>query len=247
MQPPKLLDQVRDRIRRKHYSLRTETTYVHWTRRFIYFHGKRHPREMGAAEVEKFLTHLAVVGRVSASTQNQAMSALIFLYKEVLGQPLPWLDNIESAQRSKRLPVVLTREEVDALLVRVHGTAGLMLRLIYGTGMRIMECVRLRVKDVDFARGEIIIREGKGFKDRVTMLPASLAVPLTQHLARVKLLHDSDRKAGVGDVYLPYALARKYPSAGREWAWAAPAHPCARGIRTSLCSTIRVSLQQAVG
>lgn len=187
MQPPKLLDQVRDRIRRKHYSLRTETTYVHWIRRFIYFHGKRHPREMGATEVEKFLTHLAVARRVSASTQNQAMSALLFLYKEVLEQTLPWLDNIKSAQRSKRLPVVLTREEVDALLVRVHGTAGLMLRLIYGTGMRIMERVRLCVKDVDFARGEIIIREGKGFKDRVTMLPASLSVPLTQHLARVKI------------------------------------------------------------
>ena len=219
MQPLKLLDQVRDRIRRKHYSLRTEDTYVQWIKRFIYFHGKRHPRELGAHEVEQYLTHLAVAGRVSASTQNQAMSALLFLYKEVLGQTLPWLDNIESARRSKRLPVVLTREEVDAVFARVHGTPGLMLRLIYGTGMRIMECVRLRVKDVDFARGEIIVREGKGFKDRVTMLPASLVVPLTQHLARVKLLHDSDCKAGFGDVYLPYALARKYTNAGREWGW----------------------------
>jgi integron integrase len=219
MQPLKLLDQVRDRIRRKHYSLRTEDTYVQWIKRFIYFHGKRHPRELGAHEVEQYLTHLAVAGRVSASTQNQAMSALLFLYKEVLGQTLPWLDNIESARRSKRLPVVLTREEVDAVFARVHGTPGLMLRLIYGTGMRIMECVRLRVKDVDFARGEIIIREGKGFKDRVTMLPTSLVVPLTQHLARVKLLHDSDCKAGFGDVYLPYALARKYTNAGREWGW----------------------------
>lgn len=218
MHPPKLLDQVRDRIRRKHYSLRTEEAYV-WIKRFIFFHGKRHPREMGAAEVEKFLTHLAVAGRVSASTQNQAMSALLFLYKEVLEQALPWLDNVESAQRPKRLPVVLTVEEVEALLARVHGTVGLMLRLIYGTGMRIMECVRLRVKDVDFARGEIIIREGKGSKDRVTMLPASLAAPLQQHLARVKALHASDLKAGFGDVYLPYALARKYPNAGREWCW----------------------------
>lgn len=219
MQPPKLLDQVRDRIRRKYYSLRTEEAYVHWIKRFIFFHGKRHPRELGAAEVEKFLTHLAVAGRVSASTQNQAKSALLFLYKEVLDQALPWLDNIESAQRPKRLPVVLTTDEVEALLARVHGTVGLMLRLIYGTGMRIMECVRLRVKDADFARGEIIIREGKGSKDRVTMLPASLAAPLQQHLARVKALHESDLKAGFGDVYLPHALARKYPNAGREWCW----------------------------
>jgi integron integrase len=219
MQPPKLLDQVRDRIRRKHYSLRTESAYIHWIRRFIFFHGKRHPRELGAHELEKFLTHLAVVDRVSASTQNQAMSALLFLYKEVLLQTLPWLDNVESARRPKRLPVVLTREEVNALLARIEGTPGLMLRLIYGTGMRIMECLRLRVKDVDFARGEIVIREGKGSKDRVTMLPASLVAPLTQHLARVKLLHDSDLRAGYGDVYLPFALARKYPNAGREWGW----------------------------
>jgi integron integrase len=219
MQPPKLLDQVRDRIRRKHYSLRTESAYIHWIRRFIYFHDKRHPRELGAQEVERFLTHLAVAGQVSASTQNQAMSALLFLYKEVLVQTLPWLDNIEHARRPKRLPVVLTREEVNNLLTRIEGTPGLMLRLIYGTGMRIMECLRLRVKDVDFARGEIVIREGKGAKDRVTMLPTSLVEPLTQHLARVKLLHDSDLRAGYGDVYLPFALARKYPNAGREWGW----------------------------
>ncbi|MEW5710633.1 MAG: integron integrase [Pseudomonadota bacterium] len=219
MQPPKLLDQVRDRIRRKHYSLRTEEAYVHWIKRFIFFYGKRHPREMGAAEVGKFLTHLAVAGRVSASTQNQAKSALLFLYKEVLEQALPWLDNIESAQRPKRLPVVLTTDEIDALLTRVHGTVGLMLRLIHGTGMRITECVRLRVKDADFARGEIIIREGKGFKDRVTMLPASLELPLRQHLARVKALHESDLNAGFGEVYLPHALARKYPHVECERCW----------------------------
>ena len=219
MQQPKLLDQVRDRIRRKHYSMRTEQAYVHWIKRFIFFHGKRHPREMGAGEVEQFLTHLAVAGRVSASTQNQAKSALLFLYKEVLEQVLPWLDDVESARRPKRLPVVLTVEEVEALLQRASGTVGLMLRLIYGTGMRIMECVRLRVKDVDFARGEIVIREGKGFKDRVTMLPASLAAPLKNHMTRVKALHQADLKAGFGDVYLPYALARKYPNAGREWCW----------------------------
>jgi integron integrase len=216
---PKLLDQVRDRIRRKHYSLRTEKAYVHWIRRFIYFHGKRHPRELGVRETEQFLTHLAVAGRVSASTQNQAMSALLFLYKEVLEEPLPWLDNIEYSQRPKRLPVVLTVEEVESLLQRVQGTVGLMLWLIYGTGMRLMECVRLRVKDVDFARGEIIVREGKGFKDRITMLPTLLDEPMRQHLARVKLLHESDLRAGHGDVFLPYAIERKYPNAGREWAW----------------------------
>lgn len=217
--PPRLLDQVRERIRLKHYSIRTEEAYVHWIRRFIYFHGKRHPRELGARETEQFLTHLAVKGRVSASTQNQAKSALLFLYKEVLEQPLPWLDNIESAQRPKRLPVVLTVEEVESLLQRVQGTTGLMLWLIYGTGMRLMECVRLRVKDVDFARGEITIREGKGFKDRVTMLPVLLEEPLRRHIERVKRLHESDLRAGYGEVYLPYALERKYPNAGREWAW----------------------------
>jgi integron integrase len=235
MQPPKLLDQVRDRIRRKHYSLRTESAYIHWIRRFIYFHDKRHPRELGAQEVERFLTHLAVAGQVSASTQNQAMSALLFLYKEVLVQTLPWLDNIEHARRPKRLPVVLTREEVNNLLTRIEGTPGLMLRLIYGTGMRIMECLRLRVKDVDFARGEIVIREGKGAKDRVTMLPTSLVEPLTQHLARVKLLHDSDLRAGYGDVYLPFALARKYPNAGREWGWQYVFPSSKRSIRALAC------------
>ena len=219
MSGQRLLDQVRDRIRRKHYSLRTEDAYIHWIKRFILFHSKRHPREMGAKEVEKFLTHLAVAGRVSASTQNQAKSALLFLYKEVLEQTLPWLDNIESAQRPKRLPVVLTRQEVEAILARTTGTRGLILRLVYGTGMRIMECLRLRVKDVDFGRAEILIREGKGFKDRVTMLPESLANPLREHLARVALLHEADLKAGYGEVYMPYALARKYPNAGKTWCW----------------------------
>jgi len=188
-------------------------------RRFILFHNKRHPREMGAHEVEAFLTHLAVAGRVSASTQNQAKSALLFLYKEVLETELPWLDDVESAKASKRLPVVLTPEEVQRLLVLIEGTAGLILRLLYGTGMRIMECLRLRVKDVDFARGEILVREGKGFKDRVTMLPNTLTAPLKSHLARVKALHDEDLAAGCGEVYLPWALARKYPHAAREWAW----------------------------
>jgi integron integrase len=210
---PRLLDQVRDRIRLKHYSIRTEDAYVEWIRRFILFQGKRHPREMGAVEVERFLTHLAVFGKVSASTQNQAKSALLFLYKEVLGEELPWLDNIETAKRPARLPVVLTVDEVKAILDGVEGTGGLILQLLYGTGMRILECLRLRVKDVNFIKKEIVVREGKGFKDRVTMLPESLVAPLQVHLRRVASLHARDLEEGYGEVYLPYALARKYPKA----------------------------------
>ena len=216
---PRLLDQVRDRIRLKHYSIRTEDTYVEWTRRFILFHGKRHPREMGPGEVESFLTHLAVQGRVSASTQNQAKSALLFLYKEVIGEELPWLDNIETAKRPTRLPVVLTVEEVTAILAGVDGAGGLILKLLYGTGMRILECLRLRVKDINFTKREIIVREGKGFKDRVTMLPASLTESMQAHLNRVERLHVADLAEGYGEVYLPYALERKYPKAAREWGW----------------------------
>jgi integron integrase len=220
VRPPKrLLDQLSESIRLKHYSIRTEQAYRGWVRRFILFHGKRHPQEMGACEVEAFLTHLAVEGRVSASTQNQAKSALLFLYKEVLRTDLPWLDDVESAKSGKRLPVVLTPEEVQRLLGPIDGTTGLILRLLYGTGMRMMECLRLRVKDVDFARREILVREGKGFKDRVTMLPERLVAPLGEHLARVKALHAADLAAGFGDVYLPWALERKYPNAAREWAW----------------------------
>ncbi len=216
---PRLLDQVRDRIRLKHYSIRTEESYVDWIRRFVLFQGKRHPREMGAQEVEAFLTHLAVRGKVSASTQNQAKSALLFLYKEVLAEELPWLNDIETAKRPQRLPVVLTVGEVNAILSSVEGTGGLILRLLYGTGMRILECLRLRVKDVDFLRREIVVREGKGFKDRVTMLPASLVALLQSHLDRVQRLHVRDLAEGYGEVYLPYALERKYPKAGRDWAW----------------------------
>ena len=216
---PRLLDQVRDRIRRKHYSIRTEQAYVNWIRRFVLHHNKRHPRDMGAAEVEEFLTHLAVAKRVSASTQNQAKSAVLFLYKEVLGAPLPWLEGIESAKRPARLPVVLTRAEVESILTHLGGTVGLMIRLLYGTGMRIMECVRLRVKDVDFARSEIVVRQGKGARDRMTVLPQTLSAPLKDHLVRVKTLHEADLAEGYGEVYLPDALARKYPGAPRQWAW----------------------------
>ncbi len=214
-----LLDQARDKIRAKHYSIRTEEAYVHWMKRFILFHRKRHPREMGAAEVEAFLSHLAVAGKVSASTQNQAKSGLLFMYKEVLQVDLPWLGDIVSAKRPTRLPVVLTQSEVASLLAHTTGTSGLILRMVYGTGMRIMECMRLRVKDIEFERSEIVIREGKGFKDRITMLPKSLVRPLQEHLARVKLLHEQDLRDGYGEVYMPYALARKYPNAGRNWIW----------------------------
>lgn len=216
---PKLLDQVRAKIRLKHYSIRTEQAYTDWIKRFILYFGKKHPREMGASEVERFLTHLAVNGRVAASTQNQARCALLFLYKEVLGIELPWLDNVEQAKAPKRLPVVLNRDEVQAVLSRLQGTHWLIASLLYGTGMRIMECLRLRVQDIDFKRSEILIRDGKGFKDRVTMLPASLSTPLQAHLVKVKALYEDDLRRGFGSVYLPYALERKYPNAAKDWIW----------------------------
>lgn len=214
-----LLDRLRDRIRLKHYSIRTESVYVDWVRRFLAFHGGRDPVGLGPDAIEAFLTRLAVAGGVAASTQNQAKSAILFLYREVLGVELPWLDGVESAKGGKRLPVVLTRDEVQRLLAPIEGTTGLVLRLLYGTGMRIMECVRMRVKDVEFNRREILVREGKGFRDRVTMLPASLIAPLHGHVERVRMLHARELRAGRGHVYLPFALARKYPNAEREWAW----------------------------
>ncbi|QFY44017.1 integron integrase [Candidatus Methylospira mobilis] len=216
---PKLLDQVRNKIRLKHYSIRTEQAYTDWVRRFILFHGKRHPAEMGAVDVEQFLTHLAVAGKVAASTQNQAKSAILFLYKEVLALELPWLNKVERAKTPRRLPVVLNREEVQAVLSRLDGTYWLIASMLYGTGMRIMECLRLRVKDIDFQRREILIRDGKGGKDRVTMLPATLCDALKTHLAKVHRLHDDDIRQGYGTVYLPFALARKYTGANREWGW----------------------------
>lgn len=216
---PRLLDQLRERIRVKHYSIRTEETYVHWVRRFILFHHKRHPAEMGASEVEAFLSHLAITANVAASTQNLALSSILFLYKEVLGVDLPWLEGVTRAKKPKRLPVVLTREEVRLVLSHMEGTYHLMAALMYGTGMRLMECVRLRVKDVDFARHELLVREGKGNKDRVTMLPTSLVPSLQAHLERVQILHEKDCATGGGDVYLPNALARKYANAAREWGW----------------------------
>lgn len=200
MEQPRLLDQVRNKIRLKHYSLRTEEAYAHWVKRFVLFHNKRHPRDMSATEVEQFLTALAVQRKVSASTQNQAKNALLFLYKEVLDIQLPWLDKMETAKRPKYLPVVLTVREVNAMLEHTAGTPGLILRLVYGTGMRINECLSLRVKDVDFERHEILIRDGKGFKDRITMLPQSTANELREHMKRVELLHRADLRAGYGEV-----------------------------------------------
>lgn len=219
IEPPKLLDQVRGKIRLKHYSIRTEQAYVDWIKRYILHFDKQHPKDLGAVEVEQFLTHLAVVGKVAASTQNQAKSALLFLYKEVLGLALPWLDDVERAKAPKRLPVVLTQQEVQAVLSRLDGTNHLVVSLLYGTGMRILEALRLRVKDVDFARKEILIRDGKGFKDRVTMLPVTLIAPLKAHLNKVKTLHEQDLQAGFGAVHLPYALAKKYPNSAHDWAW----------------------------
>ncbi|MDP2810220.1 MAG: integron integrase [Rhodocyclaceae bacterium] len=216
---PKLLDRVRDRIRRKGYSLRTEKSYAHWIRRFILFHDKRHPTDMGAAEVEAFLTSLAVDRNVAAATQNLALSAILFLYREVLEMPLPWLDGIERAKKPARLPTVLTQAEVGAILGRLDGTSALMLRLLYGTGMRLMECVRLRVKDVDFASRQITVRDGKGGKDRVTMLPDALAEPLSAHLTVTKALHAGDLALGLGAVWLPDALTKKYPNAPKSWGW----------------------------
>ena len=218
-QPPKLLDQVVAKMRVKHYSLRTEKSYVDWIKRYIWHFDKRHPKDMGATEVEAFLTHLAVTRNVSASTQNQAKSALLYLYKEVLGVELPWLDNVTQAKVPQRLPVVLTQAEVQAVLSRMDGTMWLIASLLYGSGLRIMEALRLRVKDVDFAQREILVREGKGFKDRVTMLPLSLVEPLKAHLLKVQALHQDDLSAGHGDVFMPMALDRKYPNGGKSWSW----------------------------
>lgn len=216
---PKLLDQVRDRIRLKHYSLRTEEAYVGWIRRYILFHGKRHPAELGKEAVEAFLSDLARGRSVAASTQNQAKSALLFLYKEVLGIELPWLDDVEQAKRPRKLPVVLTVEETRQVLERLPGTHALIGKLLYGCGLRLLEACRLRVKDVDFAQGQILVRDGKGMKDRVTMLPQGLAQPLQAHLERVRQLHQQELLEGYGTVYLPFALERKYPAAPREWGW----------------------------
>lgn len=216
---PKLLDQVRLALRVRHYSLRTEHTYVQWIRRYILFHKKRHPIDMGAPEVNDFLSDLALDKRVAASTQNQALCAILFLYKRVLHRDIGSLGEVVRARRPRKIPVVLTREEVRNVMSRLQGTKWLLASLLYGTGMRVMECLRLRVKDLDFTYRQIFVREGKGGKDRVTMLPENLIEPLRSHLTRVKKLHGKDLEEGFGRVELPYALERKYPNADREWAW----------------------------
>lgn len=218
-QEPKLLDQVRQAIRSRHYSKRTEKIYVDWIKRFIYFHGKRHPLEMAEPEINRFLTDLAVRKKVSASTQNQALSAILFLYQQVLNKPPEWVSPAVRAKKPKRLPVVLTREEVRTILDLMGGTSRLVAILLYGGGLRLNECLELRFKDIDFKTNQILVRDGKGQKDRVTTLPASVKEPLLEHLRDVWRLHQRDLREGAGRVALPYALARKYPNADREWGW----------------------------
>jgi integron integrase len=216
---PKLLDQVRNVARMKHLSLRTEDAYVARIRQFILFHGKRHPAQLGAEEIRAYLSHLAVSEKVAASTQNVALCALLFLYRDVLQIDLPRLEGVERARRKNNLPVVFTREEVKEILARLKGIDWLMAGLLYGAGLRVMECARLRVMDVDFARAQLTIREAKGGRQRVTMLPRSIRQPLKEHLLLVRAQHEDDLRRGGGTVYLPYALERKYKGASRAWAW----------------------------
>ena len=215
----RLVERLREEIRARHYSRRTGEAYWHWIRRFILFHGKRHPAEMGPAEVTAFLSWLATERDIAAATQNQALSALLFLYRHVLGHALPWMDEIVRAQRPVRLPAVLAEAEVRRLLDAMEGGARLMASLLYGAGLRQIECLTLRVKDIDFAYRQIIVRDGKGARDRATILPENLVQPLQAHLGKVRLLHRRDRSEGFGQVWLPHALARKYPRAAYEWGW----------------------------
>jgi integron integrase len=216
--PRKLLDQVRDVLRLKHYAYSTEESYVQWIRRFILFHQKRHPKEMGSPEIEQFLTHLAVEGNVAASTQNQALCSLLFLYREVLKQEIDFVD-ITWAQKPKNLPTVMTKQEVQTVLQHFSGVYQLVASLLYGSGLRLKEGLRLRVKDIDFSQRSIGVRDAKGFESRVTMLPEQLVEPLQTHLLTVKRRHQQDLERGYGAVELPYALARKYPNADRQWIW----------------------------
>jgi len=216
---PKLLQQVEDALRVRHRSPRTAEAYVHWIRRYVLFHDKRHPRELGKAELEQFLNHLAVVRGVSASTQTQALSALIFLYRHVLGLPFEWLENLTRARKPVRLPVVLTRAEVRVVLERIQGVPRLIACLLYGSGLRLLEACTLRVKDLDLERGELLIRDGKGRKDRRSMLARPMLPMLRAHLQQVRALHEADLAAGAGYVVLPGALTRKLPNAEREWPW----------------------------
>lgn len=216
---PRLLERMRGAIRVRHYSIRTETSYIEWVKRFIVYHGRRHPALLGPSEVAAFLTYLAVERSVAPATQNQAKSALLFLYRQVLEMSLPWLDEIVAAKDPRRLPVVLTPSEVRVLLLELSGTLWLVGSLLYGTGMRLLEGLRLRIKDIDFERREILVRAGKGGKDRATVLPENLVLPLRDMIVRTKHLHDADLAAGYGEVWLPYALDAKYPAMGHSWGW----------------------------
>ena len=218
-QKPKLLDRLSEALRSRHYSRRTEQSYAHWVKRFIFFHNKRHPAEMAEPEINAYLTHLAVKEKVSASTQNQALSALLFLYRHVLGREIGDLGEVIRARKPRHLPAVMTREEVKAVLANLAGDKWLMASLMYGAGLRLMECLRLRIQDIDFARNEILIRDGKGAKDRITMLSESLKTPLQDHLKKVKAIHERDLGDGWGRVQMPTALDRKYPNATADWRW----------------------------
>jgi integron integrase len=215
----KLLDQVRNVIRKKHYSIRTEQAYVDWVRRYILFHKKHHPKDMGEKEVAQFISHLATDRRVASSTQNQALNAIVFLYKRVLNIELGDFGHMERAKKPEKLPTVMARKEVNQVLSSMSGINQLMAKLLYGCGLRLMECVRMRVKDIDFEQNHIIVRDGKGMKDRSTMLPEQLKPLLMEHLERVRITHEQDLKNRLGEVYLPFALERKYPNAAREWGW----------------------------
>jgi integron integrase len=217
--PPKLLDQVRHRLRLKHHAASTEKQYVSWIRRFILYHDKRHPRELGRKDIERFLTHLAVERNVASSTQNQALAALLFLYREVLEQPFEWLEDVVRAKKPKRLPVVFSKPEAEAVLLQLNGLNWIMAMLLYGSGLRLKECLRLRVKDLDFEQLEITVRDGKGAKDRVTILPRRVVTPLQEHLATVRQQHEIAIQSGYGGTYLPAALEQKYPRASLEWPW----------------------------
>ncbi len=216
---PRLLDRVRDAIRVRHYSHRTEQSYVQWIRRFILFHEKKHPLDMGTTEVEAFLSYLATRRNVAASTQNQALAAILFLYRHVLQVEIGWLENVQKAKKPKRLPVVFSREEVARLLSFLKDEQWLMASLLYGSGLRLMECHKLRIQDIDFDYAQLLVRDGKGGKDRMTILPRSLHEPLKSHLKKLQALHTADLELGYGEATLPQALARKYPGAGRQWCW----------------------------
>jgi integron integrase len=231
-----LFEVAREKIRTRHLAFRTEQAYLQWMRRYVKFHGRRHPRVMGPAEVEAFLTHLAVEAKVGASTQNEAMQALLFLYRQVLDIELPWLENVTRASRPKRLPVVLTPSEVRSLLAQLDGTSWLIANLLYGSGLRLMEAMRLRVKDLVIERGELIVRDAKGGKDRLTVLPETIVVSLREHLAKLRVRFEQQRKLGEPGVSLPTALARKYPDSATHWGWqyVFPANSLCRDAYTGL-------------